>query len=53
MQAQIRGSEDFPGRSDFVALKDEGHLLTPEASASRLLAIALADDFGAETLTRV
>lgn len=53
MQAEIRSSDDFPGRADFVALKEEGHLLAPAESAARILDIALADDFGDETLTRV
>ena len=53
MQAEIRSSAEFPGRASFVSLKETGGLLTPEESASRVLAIALADDFGTEVLTRV
>lgn len=53
MQAQIRDCEGFPGREDFVALKRNGVLLTPGQSASGLLDIVLADDFGREVLTRV
>lgn len=53
MQAEIRGSDDFPGREDFVALKAEGKLLTADESARRILAIITADDYGTEVLTRI
>lgn len=53
MQAEIRGSTDFPGREGFIDLKEQGRLLTPQASAARLLDIALAEDFGRDVLTRV
>lgn len=53
MQAEIRESHDFPGREDFVALKEEGQLLTPQESAARILDIMLGEDFGTETLLRV
>ena len=53
MQAEIRASDDFPGREGFVELKEGGKLLSPREAASRLLAIALGDDFGTEVLTRI
>lgn len=53
MQAEIRGSDDFPGRDDFVALKEQGRLMTPEESAGRILDIVLAADFGSEPVTRI
>lgn len=53
MQAEIRGSEDFPGREGFVALQRDGELLTPWQSAAGVLDVVLADDFGREVLTRV
>lgn len=53
MQAEIRASEGFPGRADFVAMKEEGRLASADDAARAVLALILADDFGSEVLTRV
>lgn len=53
MQGQIRSSDGFPAREDFVGLKARGELLSPDESARRILAIADRDDFGQKILERV
>jgi benzil reductase ((S)-benzoin forming) len=48
MQAEIRGTglDRFPMRERFDALKRDGQLATPEASASKLIDYLLSDAFG-------
>ena len=48
MQAEIRGTalERFPMRERFDALKRDGHLATPEASARKVVDYLLSDAFG-------
>lgn len=53
MQAEIRGSEGFPGRADFVALKEEGQLADASQAGAAVVDLILADDFGTEVLTRI
>lgn len=53
MQEQIRATtqEDFPLRPRFEALKREGALASPAASAAKLVAYLLSPAFGATVLT--
>lgn len=53
MQAEIRGSEGFPGRADFVALKEEGQLADASQAGAAVVDLILTDDFGTEVLTRI
>ncbi|MFT3888525.1 MAG: SDR family NAD(P)-dependent oxidoreductase [Arachnia sp.] len=53
MQGDIRASEGFPLRADFVAMKNEGRLATPEDAARAVLAVLDADDFGQNPVTSI
>ncbi|MBK7820201.1 MAG: SDR family NAD(P)-dependent oxidoreductase [Tessaracoccus sp.] len=53
MQGEIRESAGFPLRADFVAMKEEGRLVSAADAARAVLAIVDADDFGAEPLASV
>ena len=49
MQTFLRNTDpaDFPGHATFVAYKENGDLLTPEAAAKRVLDYLARPDFGA------
>lgn len=53
MQEQIRASVDFPGREDFIALKQEGRLASAEDAGRAVVDLILSDYFGTEILTRI
>lgn len=55
MQAQIRATptERFPLRERFEQLKAHGQLTSPQEAAERLVAHALAEDFGTEAVVDV
>jgi benzil reductase ((S)-benzoin forming) len=55
MQVQMRGAGDaeFPDRSLFVGMKEQGVLTSPAQAASRVLAFLQRDDFGANPVTDV
>lgn len=53
MQAEIRGSEGFPGRADFVAMKEEGRLADASEAGAAVVDLLLADGYGTEVLTRI
>jgi hypothetical protein len=53
MQGDIRASEGFPLREDFVAMKEQGRLTSAADAARAVLAIVHADDFGAVTVASV
>ncbi len=55
MQIQLRGADPvaFPDRANFVAMKDNGQLLSPEAAAARVLARLARADFGSEPVADV
>ncbi len=52
MQAVIRGTavEDFPLLANFIALKRDGSLTSPEAAAARLVRHLLSEAFGNRTM---
>ena len=50
MQGDIRASEGFPLRADFVAMKERGQLTSAADAARAVLAIVHADDFGGAPL---
>ena len=53
MQGDIRASQGFPLRADFVAMKQQGRLTSADDAARAVLAIVHADDFGAVTVASV
>ena len=53
MQGDIRASEGFPLRADFVAMKERGQLTSAADAARAVLAIVHADDFGGAPLASV
>ncbi|HMR14203.1 MAG TPA: SDR family NAD(P)-dependent oxidoreductase, partial [Arachnia sp.] len=53
MQGDIRASQGFPLRADFVAMKQQGRLTSADDAARAVLAIVDAEDFGAEPLASV
>lgn len=55
MQVQLRSAPDadFPGRSNFEALKAQGQLSTPADAAARILAYLARPDFGDEPVADV
>lgn len=53
MQGEIRDSAGFPQRADFVALKEEGHLVSADDAARAVLAVIDAADFGDTPLASV
>ena len=53
MQAEIRGSQDFPARREFVAMKDEGRLATAAEAGAGVVDLLLSDGYGSEVLTRI
>ncbi|AQP50562.1 SDR family NAD(P)-dependent oxidoreductase [Tessaracoccus flavescens] len=53
MQAEIRGSQDFPAREEFVAMKDEGRLSTAAEAGAGVVDLLLSDGYGSEVLTRI
>lgn len=53
MQAEIRGSQDFPAREEFVAMKDEGRLATAAEAGAGVVDLLLSDGYGSEVLTRI
>jgi benzil reductase ((S)-benzoin forming) len=55
MQTHIRDTDPakFPAHQAFVEYKRDGHLLTPEAGAARVLAYLARDDFGANPVADV
>ena len=53
MQAEIRGSQDFPAREEFVAMKDEGRLSTAAEAGAGVVDLILSDGYGSEVLTRI
>ncbi|MGL5005491.1 MAG: SDR family NAD(P)-dependent oxidoreductase [Casimicrobium sp.] len=55
MQTHIRETDPakFPSHQTFVEYKRDGHLLTPEAGAARVLAYLAREDFGANPVADV
>ena len=55
MQTQLRESDPqaFPDRAQFIAYKNEGHLLSSEAVATKVLAYLARADFGAQPVADV
>jgi benzil reductase ((S)-benzoin forming) len=55
MQTHIRTTDPtkFPSHQAFVEYKRDGHLLTPEAGAARVLAYLARQDFGANPVADV
>lgn len=55
MQLHLRSAEaaDFPDRADFVRLKNEALLTSPEDAAQRVLAYLARPDFGAQPVADV
>ncbi len=55
MQTQLRESDPqaFPDRAQFVACKNEGHLLSSDVVATKVLAYLASDDFGAQPVADV
>ncbi len=55
MQTHIRKTDPtkFPAHHAFVEYKRDGHLLTPEAGAARVLAYLAREDFGANPVADV
>ncbi|HEX6735926.1 MAG TPA: SDR family oxidoreductase [Azonexus sp.] len=55
MQAAIRDTpaEDFPLLEQFIALKQDGKLSSPEEAAGRLVGYFLSDEFGREAVADV
>lgn len=55
MQAQLRASDPsrFAARGDFVRLKEQAQLLSPDAAAERVLAFLARSDFGAAAVADV
>ncbi len=55
MQTHIRETDPakFPSHQAFVEYKRDGHLLTPEAGAARVLAYLAREDFGANPVADV
>ncbi|MES2959608.1 MAG: SDR family NAD(P)-dependent oxidoreductase [Pseudomonadota bacterium] len=48
MQVQLRGADpqDFPDRGNFVGMKEQGALVSPQEGAARVLAYLARPDFG-------
>lgn len=55
MQVQLRGADParFPDRGNFVGLKENGMLTSPEAAAARVLAWLARPDFGSQPVADV
>ena len=53
MQEEIRSSEGFPLRGDFVGLKERGELASPAAAAAAVIRLMGSDNFGEQLVTRV
>jgi benzil reductase ((S)-benzoin forming) len=55
MQVQLRGADpaEFADRGNFVAMHDNGQLLSPEAAAARILAFLDRADFGEQPVADV
>lgn len=55
MQVQLRGADtqQFPDRGNFVNLKAQGLLTSPEVAAQRVLAYLARPDFGAQAVADV
>ena len=55
MQTYLRNTDpaDFPGHATFVAYKENGDLLTPEAAAKRVLDYLARADFGSNPVADV
>ncbi|HJV94941.1 MAG TPA: SDR family NAD(P)-dependent oxidoreductase [Albitalea sp.] len=55
MQTQLRASQasGFPDQSQFVAMKTQGQLATPQAAAARVLAYLQRADFGSKPVADV
>lgn len=55
MQTHLRDTDPakFPSHQAFIEYKREGHLLTPEAGAARVLAYLAREDFGANPVADV
>lgn len=55
MQAQLRGASRtaFPDQENFLRMKNEGQLSSPEAAASRVLAYLGRPDFGDEPVADI
>jgi NAD(P)-dependent dehydrogenase (short-subunit alcohol dehydrogenase family) len=55
MQLQLRQASDaaFPDQRSFIALKQQGQLLSPQAAASRVLAYLARNDFGQHAVADV
>jgi NAD(P)-dependent dehydrogenase (short-subunit alcohol dehydrogenase family) len=55
MQTHLRDTDPakFPAHQAFVEYKRDGHLLTPEAGAARVLAFLAREDFGVNAIADV
>ena len=55
MQEQLRAADSnaFPDQSSFLNLKTSGSLASPEQAATRVLAVLMRDDFGANPVADV
>jgi benzil reductase ((S)-benzoin forming) len=55
MQTHLRRTDpaDFPAHATFVDYKEGGHLLSPEAAATRVLAYLAREDFGVNPVADV
>jgi benzil reductase ((S)-benzoin forming) len=55
MQTQLRGAQAsaFPDQQNFISLKTEGRLSSPEEAASRVLAYLARPDFGSQPVADV
>ncbi|MCY1380672.1 hypothetical protein D9M69_685140 [compost metagenome] len=55
MQVQLRGAsaEQFPDRTRFVSMKEEGRLDSPQGAAAKVLAYLARADFGSNPVADV